>query len=206
MRKYLLVLLIGGFILMGMLTNLIAQEEAVVEEKVGFKVFNVYTDKWDRTNHYVAAGWMGDYNAIKMDDNSKDNPYSGTTCIKFTYSGKYRQGAGWAGVYWQNPANNWGYTKGGFDLTGATKLTFWARGKEGGEVIDTFKMGGISGEYPDSGSVDIGPITLTKEWKQYTMDLEGLDLSYISGGFCWTTSMLSNSENITFYLDDIKYE
>jgi len=208
MRKHLLIM-VAAVAIFGLWTlagGAVAQEEAAVEEEVGFKTFWVYGDKWDRTNHYVPSGWMGDYGAIKVDDNCKENTHGGMTCIKITYTGKHSQGAGWAGVYWQNPANNWGYRKGGFDLTGATSLTFWARGEKGGEVIGEFKMGGISGEYPDSDSTGIGPITLTKEWKQYTIDLEGLDLSYISGGFCWSASRLDNPESITFYLDDIKYE
>ncbi len=207
MKKGLLILLIGALIFgLWSLGKVAAQEEAAAKKEVGFETFWVYSDKWGRANHYVPSGWMGDYGAISMDDNHRDNPHSGMTCTKFTYTGEFPQGAGWAGVYWQNPANNWGYRKGGFDLTGATSLTFWARGENGGELIGEFKMGGISGEYPDSDSTGVGPITLTKEWKQYTIDLTGCDLSYISGGFCWSTSRMDNPGSITFYLDDIKYE
>jgi hypothetical protein len=201
MKKVLVVLLTAGFFLGIWAMGILAEEEGA--EFVGF---GVYEDKWTRTNHYVPSGWMGDYSAITMDDNYRTDPHSGVTCIEFTYSGETKQGAGWAGIYWQNPANNWGYRKGGFDLTGAKALTFWAKGEKGGEVIGEFKMGGISGEYSDSDSTGIGPVTLTNEWKKYTIDLEGLDLSYISGGFCWVCSRLDNPESITFYLDDINYE
>ncbi len=171
-----------------------------------FEEFVVYRDKRYVKNHYIPSGWMGDAGDIKFNDNSKDNPQSGYTCIEIGYTAKFSQNAGWAGVYWQNPANNWGMIKGGYDLTGAKKLTFWARGKEGGEVISEFKMGGITGEYSDSDSASIGPIELTDSWKQYTIDLEGMDLSYISGGFCWVISKIYNDEGCTFYLDEIRYE
>ncbi|MCM8780991.1 MAG: hypothetical protein NC908_03610, partial [Candidatus Omnitrophica bacterium] len=170
------------------------------------KEFVVYLDKNSRENHYIPSGWMGDYGDVKMDDQSSENPHSGNTCIKFVYSGKRSQNQGWAGVYWQNPANNWGAKKGGFDLTGMTKLTFWARGEKGSEIIQKFMVGGIKGTYPDSTSVEIGPIELTDTWKQYTINLAGKDLSYISGGFGWVTNSDLNPKGATFYIDDIKFE
>ncbi|MCM8796567.1 MAG: hypothetical protein NC923_01595 [Candidatus Omnitrophica bacterium] len=170
------------------------------------KEFVVYLDKANRENHYIPSGWMGDYGDIKMNDQSTDNPHSGSTCIQFTYSAKKSQGLGWAGVYWQNPANNWGSKKGGFDLTGMTKLTFWARGAKGGEVLQKVMVGGIKGVYPDSASVELGPIELTDTWKQYTINLVGKDLSYINGGFCWVITADLAPQGATFYLDDIKFE
>ena len=172
----------------------------------GFKGFFIYTDAKSPDNHYVPSGYMGDYSDIKIETASFDNPHAGTTCIKITYSNAASQGARWGGVYWQSPANNWGDKKGGFDLTGAKKLTFWARGAKGGERIEEFKLGGITGLYPDSDIAGIGPVMLTPEWKQYEIDLNGKDLSYISGGFCWATNLDVNADGATFYLDDIKYE
>ncbi len=171
-----------------------------------FKTFKVYTDGKSPDNHYVPSGWMGDYGDITIDDKYMDNPHAGTTCFKIVYNGKATQGARWAGIYWQNPPNNWGTRPGGYDLTGAKKLTFWARGEKGGERIEEFKIGGITGEYADSDVAGIGPVVLTKDWQQFTIDLEGKDLSSISGGFCWATNLDVNPEGCTFYLDDIKYE
>ena len=173
---------------------------------VGFKLFKVYTDAKAPDNHYIPSGWMGDYGDIKYDDKYLQKPHSGTTSIQIVYNGKGAQGARWAGIFWQNPPNNWGTRPGGYDLTGAKKLTFWARGDKGGERIEEFKIGGITGEYADSDVAGIGPVVLTTEWQQYTIDLEGKDLSSISGGFCWATNVDVNPEGCTFYLDDIKYE
>ena len=179
-----------------------AQEEIAKKPKE----FVIYRDKNSRDNHYIPSGWMGDYGDIKLNDQYTQNPQSGNTCIQFVYSAKKSQGQGWAGVYWQNPANNWGTKKGGFDLTGMNKLTFWARGEKGGEKIEKFVVGGIKGTYADTAEVSIGPIELTNDWKQYTINLSGKDLTYISGGFCWVTTSDLNPEGATFYLDEIKFE
>lgn len=177
------------------------------EDTIGtFKPFFVYTDGNSPDNHYTPSGYMGDISDVRMDQASFGNPYSGTTCIKIVYTDDASQGARWAGVYWQNPANNWGDRQGGYDLTGAVKLTFWAKGENGGERIEEFKIGGITGVYADSDVAGIGPVLLTKEWKQYEIDLRGKDISYISGGFCWATNLDVNPGGATFYLDDIRYE
>jgi hypothetical protein len=112
-----------------------------------FSGFGVYIDRGDKKNHYVGSGWMGDYGDIKFSESEKENPHSGKTCIKIIYTAEGKQGANWAGIYWQWPPNNWGEKKGGFDLTGAKKLTFWARGAKGKEQIVEFKMGGLTGTF-----------------------------------------------------------
>ncbi len=170
------------------------------------KVFEVYVDGRLPDNHYISSGWMGDYGDIKQNDQFTQDAYSGSSCIEFVYSAKKSQGQGWAGVYWQNPVNNWGSKKGGFDLTGMTKLTFWARGAKGGEKIQKFIVGGIKGAYSDSTMVEIGPIELTDQWKEYVINLTGKNLTYISGGFGWTATADLNPQGATFYIDDIRFQ
>ncbi|MDR2426613.1 MAG: hypothetical protein LBD46_05485 [Endomicrobium sp.] len=171
-----------------------------------FKPFAVYVENASKENHYAPSGWMGDYGDIKINLANTEKPRSGNTCIKITYSGKMTQGAGWAGIYWQHPANNWGEKKGGYNLTGAKKLTFWARGAVGDEKIAEFKVGGITGEFADSDSMSIGPIELTKEWQKFTIDLKDKDISHIIGGFCWAASKDDNPNGFTIFLDDMIYE
>ena len=182
------------------------QAAATVASKEKPKEFVVYADKGARDNHYIPSGWMGDTGDIKLNDAFTEKPHSGTTCMQFIYSAKKAQGQGWAGVYWQSSANNWGTKKTGFDLTGMTKLTFWARGAKGGEVLAKVMVGGIKGTYADTVSVEMGPIELTDSWKQYTVNLAGKDLSYVNGGFCWVTNSDLNPDGATFYIDDVKFE
>lgn len=172
-----------------------------------FQPFLIYADKGTRNNHYVPSGFMPDGKCILFDDTWKENCHSGSSCIKIEYDvACSKQGQKWAGIYWLNPPNNWGTQKGGFNLTGAQKLTFWAKGEKGSERIEEFKIGGITGQYPDSDTAVIGPVILSPEWKEYTIDLRGKDLTYISGGFTWATNVDVNPVNCVFYLDDIKYE
>ena len=168
--------------------------------------FYVYSDKGAQINHYVPSGWMGDYGDLKIDDRNTESPKSGKTAIKWTYNAKKAQGANWAGCYWQNPANNWGDKDGGFNLTGYKRLKFWAKGAKGGERIDTFKVGGITGPHADSDTESIGPITLTQEWKEYTINLANLDLQSIIGGFAWAASGDDNPDGFVIFLDEIRFE
>ena len=172
-----------------------------------FQPFGIYADKGSRENHYVPSGFMPDGKCLSFNDTWMENCHDGKTCIKLGYDVECsKAGQKWAGIYWLNPPNNWGNRKGGFSLTGAQKLTFWARGDKGGERIEEVKIGGITGEFPDSDTAVIGPIILTPEWKQYVIDLRGKDLSYISGGFTWATNVDVNPHECVFYLDDIRYE
>lgn len=214
MRKALLLGILTAVIVPFMITGCAKQEELVIEEFEAqdtvtgrdFKVFNVYTDRSSPGNHYIPSGWMGDFSDIKIDDRYMTNAHSGTTCIRIEYIPRRSQGAGWMGIYWQNPANNWGSKKSGFDLTGAKKLTFWARGEKGSEIISEFKVGGITGEFSDSDSAGIGPAMLSTDWKEYEIDLTGKDLSHIIGGFCLSANADDNPDGFVIYLDDIKYE
>jgi len=174
--------------------------------------FYIYTDKNSPTNRFIPSGWMGDYGDLKFNDQSQESPFSGSTCIKVTYTAQRSQQQGWAGIYWQSSSNNWGDKQTGFDLTGFNKLTFWARGKDGGEVITLVKVGGIqttpAGEavkYPDTVSKEYGPLRLTKEWQKYEINLAGLDLSYVNGGFCIIFNADQAGKEQTIYLDDISY-
>ena len=161
----------------------------------------VYAEAGD-TQPWYASGYMGNHDAIKMDFGCTDSPHSGKTCIKANYNA----GDQWAGVVWQNPANDWEAQKpGGWDLTGAKTFSFWAKGAKGGEIV-TFWCGGDKGNHPynNTAGAKFDKVTLTADWKQYSVDLGGKDLSRIKDGFGWVVG--GQGAPLTFYLDDIKYE
>ncbi len=149
---------------------------------------------------YFASGWMGNNQAIAMDDKCTTSPHSGSTCLKI----QYKAADNFGGVVWQNPAKNWGDNDGGLNLTGAKKLTFWARGETGGEKVE-FKFGVLdkTKKFSDTASGGM-TVTLTKDWTQYTIDLDGKDMSKIITGFCWV--LAGQGSPVTFYLDDVQYE
>jgi exo-beta-1,3-glucanase (GH17 family) len=184
-------------------------------------VFNVYSDASISSNHFIPSGFMGDTGDITVNQAWLDNPHSGTQSIKLEYAplGKgpntcpYAAPCKWAGVYWQNPANNWGTVpNAGLDLRGYSKLTFWARSDS--QVRLEFKVGGITGKYPDSlqPARGTGLVTLTSQWQPYQINLAGADLSYVIGGFEWSASWTDNAigvdnpKTLVFYLDDIQFE
>ncbi|MCP4407895.1 MAG: hypothetical protein GY807_09070, partial [Gammaproteobacteria bacterium] len=113
--------------------------------------FPVYTDAAAQSNHYAPSGWMGDAehpDRVSLTECWGDNPYSGETSIKVAYIQKI---AGWAGIYWAHPANNWGERPGGYDLQGADRLTFWARSDTPGASV-TFIVGGIGYDTDHNGN------------------------------------------------------
>jgi len=159
----------------------------------------VYAD--GSSSPWVPSGWMGTHDALTMDAECTDSPHTGEHCLKFVYD----EPGMWVGVAWQHPANDWGELPGGFDLTGATRLTFWARGKEGGETID-FALGilGTDKPYHDTAKAERKGVELKREWKRYSIDLDGEDLSRIKTPFVWTLD--GHGRPVTFYLDDIRFE
>lgn len=149
---------------------------------------------------YAPSGWMGDTGAIALDPECKDQPRQGKTCLRVDY----KKADGWGGVVWQHPANDWGDKAGGFDLSQAQKLTFWARGQAGGEKVKfSFGLIGSDKKYADSAKAEV-EVTLTKEWKQHTIDVKHLDLSCIKTGFCWVVA--GQGKSLTFYLSDVRWE
>ena len=197
----------------------------VLGKKVPGFPFYVYNDAESGGNNFFPTGYMGDSSSFKVDTYCRELVYKGKSCVKVTYNVDANQTHGWIGLYWQYPPNNWANIPKAYDLTGATKLTFWARGEHGGEVISKFQVGGITGEYRDSGVVSIGPVILSKKWKKYTIELKNMDnplivgyedkqcwpfmhpLTRVIGGFCWATSLkANNNKGITFYLDEIRFE
>jgi hypothetical protein len=182
--------------------------------------FGVYRDGDKAGNHYVPSGWMGDTGDIQVDECWTGDIHAGSTSIRVQYTAQgmgpsHCNGASpcnWAGVYWQDPAGNFGDRPGGYDLSGASGLSFWARGETGSEQV-SFQVGGVgcgAFPYPDSLcpplALDPAPISLTTTWKAYTIPLAGgLDLSRVVGGFMWAATTGDNPGGATFYLDDIRY-
>lgn len=200
---------LGTMAVLGFCTLFLTSSSAAADTKP-FEKFYVYKDKPSALNHFIPSGYIPDGKCVSMLDTWVDNCGDSRSCYqaKFDRDCTTVTGQGWAGIYWVDPANNWGDVKGGFNLTGAKRIVFGARGEKGGEVV-VFKMGGVGmagHPFPDTDAGGTDPITLTKEWKEYSIDLTGKDLSHIIGGFCWVGTAKENQSNITFYIKDIYYE
>jgi hypothetical protein len=164
----------------------------------------------DISHAFTPSGWMGDGMAgtkfVELNEAWVHEFVTPPTAIRLEYRPGIQR---WAGIYWQNRPDNWGEME-GEDLRdqGFTKITFWARGERGGEVVE-FKSGGIEAvgrKFKDSYSATSGTIILEPEWHEYSIDLSGKDLSSVIGGFAWVAAGSANPDGLTFYLDDIKFE
>jgi hypothetical protein len=113
----------------------------------------------------------------------------------------------WAGVYWQYPANNWGTSPGYLIPSGATKVSFQAKGVAGGEKVK-FIVGGIATGMPHGDTVGATQVfTLTKNWAQYSISIGGQSYaSGVIGGFGWAMAATDAGAAANFSVDDIKWE
>jgi hypothetical protein len=166
-------------------------------------------------NSFIASGYMGDGstpNAISEDAtmacNSTRPPNAQGKCHKYTYK-PVAAGAGWGGVYWQYPVNNWGTLPGKRIAPGATKITFYAAGAVGGEVVSF--IAGLSGaSYQDTINAK-QEITLTKTMTAYSLDLTSQTYDAVLGGFGWTIAAPmavgdAGAPATTFTVDNIRWE
>jgi hypothetical protein len=141
--------------------------------------------------------------------------HTATECQQISY----RSGAGWGGVYWwpvgcgkSGTPDAWNRVKNGTcginilkagNLSAVTKLTFWAMGKTGKEVIE-FKVGAVD-ILPSPGR-STGKVSLPTTWNQYEIDMQGVDLTNVIALFGWIAADTDNPQGAVFYLDDIQFE
>jgi hypothetical protein len=187
--------------------------------------FVLYEDVSSAGNHFLPFGKLPDEDApVTVNGSWTERPHSGATAIRFGFDGP-----DYGGYYMMNgvlqgeeraPRVNFGVVpNAGIDLSGATTVSFWARGEHGGEQIDFFVAGvGRSAETgvqdPESPFPDSSPrapafgnvFTLSNEWQRFTIDVSHLDLSYVLGGFAWVATHERNPDGVTFYVDDVVYE
>ena len=150
------------------------------------------------SSKFYPSGWMGNTGAMKTTDGCTENPHSGDVCLKVSYAAKDN----WAGIYWQDPPNDWGDKEGGVNLANATTLEFWARGEKGGEKVNFFVGGLTNKPFSDTGGGK-REVTLKKTWTRYRIPLDGEDLSRIKTAFGFNFG--GQGQPFAFYLDDIRY-
>ena len=195
---------VAGILLLGLAAGAFARNgaeaKAVGEMVPGTYPLAIYEEGQTADPLYAASGWMGNMEAIQQEESCTLNPHSGDTCIRV----RLAKSSEFLGVAWQRPANDWGLLPGGLDLSNAKRVTFWAKGGEGGEKV-TFRVGLLreGQKYRDSMATSPMKVTLTKQWKQYTINLSG-NKSFIKTGFVWMVDRCG--EGFTFYLDDIRIE
>ena len=161
---------------------------------------------------FAPSGYMGDGatpGAIQVDTTACKTPRPAGAvgdCYKVTYTPGT---LGWAGVYWQYPANNWGASPGKQIEAGATKVAFYAAGAAGGELVQFLAGGENDGTLPYHDAFKVTQNqTLTSALAPYNVDLTGHTYdSGVLGGFAWlVTAPLGSTAPIVFYLDAITWQ
>jgi hypothetical protein len=189
--------------------------------------FPVYDDVSSPGNHFHEwAKIPGESAPVTMNGTWTTDPHSGASAIRcafartgapFDYGGFYLLNGTLTGHDVSPRANFGDVPNAGINLSGAVRLTFWARGAVGGEQVEFFVAGvGRNAEFgdPTSSFPDSSPrrpaygiaTPLTTSWQQFTIDLAGMDLSYLLGGFAWVAKSDRNPNGAVFYVDDIQYE
>jgi tetratricopeptide (TPR) repeat protein len=187
-------------------------DEAIASYNMALGIDPQYPDslynKGSVSKRFVPSNYRGDSGDIGLEMSCNESPHSGLECIRIDYSASGSSDARWAGINWVYPAHNYGSLPGLQDVfAGARHLTVWARGMNGGEKAE-FGMGGVAGRFSDSvrPAVSTGTVTLSKDWKNYSINLTSKNLSQVICGFYWKTDAISNPSGCTIYLDDIRYE
>jgi hypothetical protein len=151
-------------------------------------------------DHYAASGYAGDGATGGVVERACPRRAGGQRgrCHAFTWT---PGGAGWAGVFWQSPANNWGGS-GGFAVPpGAVTVSFQAWGAAGGETVSF--GAGLNGQ--DSFHLAPQAITLGREPQRYTLSLAGVNYGTdVVSAFVWIMSGSGGAR--TFYVDDVVWE
>ncbi len=159
---------------------------------------------------YHPTGKMGDRAAVEIETTDTPNPATGNEGVRIRFTPR-RTAAGWAGVVFQYPELNWGEQR-GRDLTGATKITFWARADQPMDV--GFRVGATrSGAFRDSISPIDRRVRLNERWQAFTIALADApprgaatprpDLSSILGVLSVTVDFAANPHPATIEISDL---
>ncbi len=159
-------------------------------------------DEADRKSlPYLPSGWMGNIKALKTDNRWTKQPHSGKTCMRIDYTATDQ----WGAIAWQHPEGDFGDKPGGWNLTGAKRLTLWLRGEKGGETVGVeFGILGADKKFFDTAKGKKVNVRLTTKWQQVEIDLKGKNLTRIKTGL--VISIAGSDKPITIYLDDCRYE
>ena len=94
---------------------------------------------------------------------------------------------------------------GGFaDLTGAKRLTFWAKGTTGKERLVVGIGAPAGGHENDVTFAKSKTVSLTKHWKKFQIDFANADLRKIRSGFLWSVEPTGEATEI--FIDKIEFE
>lgn len=151
--------------------------------------------------HFEPTLW-GEAENVVLETNYTEESRPGDAdgkCLRLDYEPGPKR---WGAVYWQPPRKAGVRT--GKAVSGASKVTFWARGGSGGEVIEAKGAGTPAVALLKASE----PMTLSGGWEHFEIELGDADLSEVEGAFGvrWRSFETQNPEGLTVFLDEIRYE
>jgi hypothetical protein len=176
------------------------------------KNWYVYRDADSKENHGYFTNVIPAEGAKMLTWNMSDraDPQSGGTCMKVNC--KFAA-PNWCGLAVSCLPDYFGVKDSppgtAFNLQGARRLVFWAKGEKGNEYIQVKCAAFGDKPFGDSAKTPIESewIHLTKGWKEYHIDVSGYDLHRVINPFLFVTDKAHNEDDdITFYVDEIFYE
>jgi hypothetical protein len=163
-----------------------------------------------------STGW-----AYQRDFPNKFECYTGSDCLLVHYNSKIHR-LDWSFIGWysfdcgRRTAERAGCVtdllKSG-NFREIQRLTFWARGENGNEIVE-FGVGGgfeiVQGsfgfEYLKPQRQPTGRVILTSHWEKYEIDLVDRDLTHVVPLFYAYYTVEDNPQGAKFYVDDIQFE
>ncbi len=162
--------------------------------------FYVYKDG-DSDLPYIPTAYMGNTKMLGVNPKSTRTKHSGDYSLAISYG----DNDGWFGIGFVDPPDDWGERLGGYNLSGATKFSFWAKASSNNVKASIgFGLIGKDKKYYDTEQKQLKDIKLTTEWKQYTIDISGSDLSCIRSGLVIYSGGSGSPQFI--WLDDVVFE
>ncbi len=169
----------------------------------------VYQNFGSELNRFEASQRVGDnYTDLSFNENYQSDPVDPErlSFVQIVYTPsqfQYSVGVRW----WKDRAEVSRLSLTGFDISCAKRLTFWAKGKKGTEVVQ-IRIGGVTNNPRDSlqPPVSTGFMRLTKNWQQYTIDLTNKDLTKVFVGFAVEITKEHNPKGAVVFFDEIKFE
>ncbi len=161
---------------------------------------------------YYASGIMDSSagGSLSVVSDGCDRPRSGRDCVHLRFVPAPGGTETWAGLYFQYPEGNWG-TSPGRDLSGATRVSLWARSNP--PMVVELTAGGINAglrtghPYRDSfGPIPVGNIGLDDRWRRFSIPLEGQDLRSVIGPLAVSVSTARGGRPGSVYLDDVEID
>lgn len=158
----------------------------------------------DVTIKYPATDSIGAKRRIRLEKAEPTQAHSPPDAWRIEFDEK----GGFAGICWKNRAGNEGEAPGDdLSAAGYRRITFWAKGEAGGEVVE-FRAGGLGNvktRYRETFDVTAGKLKLGTSWTEYSLYVSNADLSSVMTPFCALFHQEDNPGKAVIYLDDIQY-